>query len=263
MASIEFENLSLEFPVYGMVSRSLRKDLVRVSTGGRWVTPASGSVVKVRALDSLNLRIEHGDRVGLVGHNGSGKSTLLRVVSSIYEPTEGRLKLDGKVYALLDVMLGMDPESTGYENIILCGLIHGLTKKEILKKQTAIAEFTELGDYLSMPIRTYSTGMQVRLAFSIATSILPEILVLDEVIGAGDAAFIEKARARLYEIMNASAIVLLASHDISILRSACNKILWLDGGKVNYFGDVAEGIEAYEKSAHVKNKMTVGDVLSV
>lgn len=249
MASIVFDNLSLEFPVFGMVSRSFRKDLVRLTTGGRWVSPASGSVVRVRALDTLNLRIEHGDRVGLVGHNGSGKSSLLRVVSQIYEPTDGALHIQGKVYALLDVMLGMDPESTGYENILLCGLIHGLTRKEVKEKQQAIADFTELGDYLSMPIRTYSTGMQVRLAFSIATSIYPEILVLDEVIGAGDASFIEKARARLFEMMNVSSIVLLASHDNRILQRACNKILWLDGGQLKFFGDVDEGLARYSAAS--------------
>lgn len=249
MASIVFDNLSLEFPVFGMVSRSFRKDLVRLTTGGRWVSPASGNVVRVRALDTLNLRIEHGDRVGLVGHNGSGKSSLLRVVSQIYEPTDGALHVQGKVYALLDVMLGMDPESTGYENILLCGLIHGLTRKEVKEKQQAIADFTELGDYLSMPIRTYSTGMQVRLAFSIATSIYPEILVLDEVIGAGDASFIEKARARLFEMMNVSSIVLLASHDNRILQRACNKILWLDGGQLKFFGDVDEGLARYSAAS--------------
>lgn len=248
MASIELQNISLEFPVYGMISRSFRKDLIRISTGGRWVTPASGKIIKVRALDNLNLRIEHGDRVGLIGHNGSGKSTFLRVVSQIYEPTHGQLCIQGKVYALLDVMLGMDPESTGYENIILCGFIHGLTKREIQNKQKEIADFTELGDYLSMPIRTYSTGMQVRLAFSIATSILPEILVLDEVIGAGDAAFIQKARARLFEVMNASEIVILASHDLGILESSCNKVLWLDAGTIKFFGDAATGLALYKQS---------------
>ncbi|MBI5448428.1 MAG: ABC transporter ATP-binding protein [Gammaproteobacteria bacterium] len=245
MASIELHNVCLDFPVYGMVSRSFRKDLIRISTGGRWVTPASGKIVHVRALDKLNLKIEHGDRIGLIGHNGSGKSSLLRVLSRIYEPTQGNLRIEGKVYSLLDVMLGMDPESTGHENIILCGLIHGLTRKEIRKKQNEIAEFTELGDYLSMPIRTYSTGMQVRLAFSIATSVLPEILILDEVIGAGDASFIEKARNRLFEIMNVSEIVLLASHDLNILETACKKILWLDAGQVKLFGETKFVLDAY------------------
>lgn len=245
MASIELHNVCLDFPLYGMMPRSLKKELIRMSTGGRWVKSPASKLVHVRALDNLNLKVEHGDRVGLIGHNGSGKSSLLRVLAQIYEPTQGRLQIDGKVYSLLDVMLGMDPESTGYENIILCGLVHGLTKKEIRKKQDEIAAFTELGDYLAMPIRTYSTGMQVRLAFSIATSILPEILILDEVIGAGDASFIEKARGRLFEIMNASAIVMLASHDLKILETSCNKILWLNAGKAQFFGDVKAGLEAY------------------
>jgi ABC-type polysaccharide/polyol phosphate transport system ATPase subunit len=245
MAEIKLNNVSLEFPIYGVTSRSFRKELVRISTGGR-LSATDGKVVKVSALDQVNLTIEHGDRVGFIGHNGAGKSTLLRVVANIYEPTRGDVKVDGKVSALLDVMIGMDPESTGDEYIVLRGIMDGLTKTQIQAKQEEIAAFTELGDYLRMPIRTYSSGMQVRLAFGIATSISPEILVLDEAIAAGDASFMAKAKARLAKMIDDSEIVMIASHDDSIIEEICTKVLWLDAGKVKFFGDVATGLARYK-----------------
>jgi ABC-type polysaccharide/polyol phosphate transport system ATPase subunit len=247
MAEIKLENVCLNFPIYGVTSRSLRKDLVRISTGGR-LSSSEGRIVMVKALDHLNLTIKHGERIGLIGHNGAGKSTLLRIVAGIYEPTSGHAHVTGQVSALLDIMLGMMPESTGYEYILIRGIIHGLTQKQIKKKQQEIADFTELGDYLEMPIRTYSSGMQVRLAFGVATSISPEILVLDEAIGAGDAAFMGKAKARLRKMMHESEIVIIASHDPEIFDSICTKVLWLDAGRVKFYGGVKEGLKLYEES---------------
>lgn len=244
MASITLTSVSIDFPIYGISTRSLKKQLLRFSTGGK-LSKSENEIVTIRALDNLSLTIEHGDRVGLIGHNGAGKSTLLRVLSRIYEPTIGDINIDGKVTALLDVMLGMDAESTGYENIVLRGILYGLKYQDIIRKQAEIAEFTELGDYLSMPVRTYSSGMQVRLAFGMATSMMPEILILDEVIGAGDAAFIDKAKQRMHHMIHSSDIVVIASHDTAILKDLCTKVLWLDAGKVSFFGDVGRGIELY------------------
>lgn len=245
MALIELNSVSIDFPIYGVSSRSLKKQLLRLGTGGKFGASDDNGIVIVKALDGVSFTVDHGDRVGLIGHNGSGKSTLLRVLSRIYEPTEGTCHIEGKVSALLDVMLGMDPESTGYENIVLRGIISGLSRKEIQSRKDDIVQFTELGDYLSLPVRTYSTGMQLRLAFGIATAIMPEILILDEIVGTGDAGFMEKAQRRFDDMIKASHIVILASHDLDIIEKCCNKVVWLNAGKVEYFGDVKKGIELY------------------
>jgi lipopolysaccharide transport system ATP-binding protein len=247
MTSISLQNVSVNFPIYGISSRSLKKQLIRISTGGKFGATDS-HIINIKALDNISVNIDHGDRIGLIGHNGSGKSTLLKVIAGICEPSAGSSKIDGKVSALLDVMLGMDPESTGYENIMLRGAINGFTRKEILAKKNAIAEFTELGDYLSLPVRTYSSGMQLRLAFGIATAIFPEILVLDEIVGTGDASFMKKAQERLEHMFKTSHIVVLASHDLNIIEKFCNKLLWLDAGKVAFYGEIAEGLQKYMAS---------------
>lgn len=245
MASVNLKSITVDFPIYGVSSRSLKKQLIRLGTAGRVKAP-DNDIVNVRALDNVSLQIEHGDRLGIIGSNGSGKSTILRVISKIYEPVSGTVEIDGKVSSLLDVMLGMDPESTGYENMVLRGIINGLTRKQIKEKQEEIAKFTELGDYLSLPVRTYSAGMQLRLAFAISTSILPEILVLDEIVGVGDAAFMEKAQLRFHEMIESSHIVVMATHDFELIEKFCNKVLWLKEGKVIFLGSVAEGIKMYK-----------------
>lgn len=248
MTKITLDQVSVEFPIYELSSRSIKKQLMRITTGG--ALSKDSKVVTVKALNNLNFELQPGDRLGLVGHNGAGKSTLLRVLAKIYEPTSGKITIDGRVSALLDVMLGMDQESTGYENIIMRGLIHGLKRKEILAKQKEIADFTELGDYLAVPVRTYSTGMRLRLAFSIATSVLSEIIVLDEVVGAGDAGFMAKAKERFNSMMNKAEIVVLATHDDNTIEKFCNKVLWLNAGEVGYFGSVKKGLAAYKDSQH-------------
>lgn len=241
MASITLKNLSIEFPIYHCNARSIKNQFFRLGTGGKLLKTA-GNTVTVKALDNISLHLEHGDRVGLMGHNGAGKSTLLRVLSQIYEPTAGHLDIQGHVSPLLDIMFGIDQDSTGYENILLRGILLGLTRKQIQAKINEIGDFTGLGSYLSMPIRTYSTGMKLRLAFGVATSIAPEILVLDEVVGAGDADFMEKAQQRLRSLFDQSSIVVLASHSDEIIGNFCNKILLLDAGKIKYFGPVKEGL---------------------
>lgn len=252
MASVVLENISLEFPVYGLSAQSLKRKLIRVSTGGVFGKADNRDLVTIKALKNINLHLKPGNRLGLLGHNGAGKSTLLRVISKIYEPTVGHAHIHGKVSALLDVMMGMDSESTGYENILMRGIFHGLSKREILTKQDEIAEFTELGDFLSMPTRTYSSGMMLRLAFGIATSFIPEILVLDEVIGAGDASFMKKSEERIQSMIKGSKIVVLSSHNIEVIQKNCNQLLLLNAGEVKYFGDVDQGLKFYESGDYAK-----------
>src|SRR3990172_7072036 len=191
MAFINLDKVSVEFPIYNVSARSFKNQILRIGTGGKFGADSRSKVI-VKALENISLHIEHGDRVGLVGHNSAGKSTLLRVIAQIYEPTSGDIEVSGSISPLLEMMMGMDPESTGYENIIMRGLILGLTHKQIREKVEEIAEFSELGDYLSVPVRTYSSGMKVRLAFAIVTSVKPDILILDEILGAGDAEFMKK-----------------------------------------------------------------------
>lgn len=246
MARIDLCNISIEFPVYNINARSFKKNFLRVATGGTVSKDANQHIV-VRSLNDITLSIHHGDRIGLIGHNGSGKSTLLRLLAKIYEPTHGSLKIDGQVSPLLDLMQGMESEFTGYENIQIRGTILGLSKKEINEHVKEISEFTGLGDYLSMPVRTYSSGMKVRLAFAISTSILPEILLIDEVFGAGDADFMIKARERMISLLNQSSIVVIATHANQLIREFCNKALLLEKGRIKYFGSVEEALEIYQR----------------
>ena len=190
---IETRDAWVEFPIFDAKSRSLKKAFL--GKAGGTIGRNNSNVVVIEALRDITMSLELGDRVGLVGHNGAGKSTLLRLLSGIYEPTRGSAKVTGRVAPVFDLGVGMDPEISGYENIIIRGLFLGQTRKQMLAKVDEIAEFTELGDYLSMPLRTYSTGMRVRLAMGVVTSIDPEILLLDEGIGAVDADFLKKAQS--------------------------------------------------------------------
>jgi ABC-2 type transport system ATP-binding protein/lipopolysaccharide transport system ATP-binding protein len=244
MASITLQSASVDFPIYNLHARSLKKHFISLTTGGILLNQQTKCVV-VRALDKITFQLSHGDRVALIGRNGAGKSTLLRVLAKIYEPNEGSIHFEGKISPLLDFMLGLNPESTGYENIILRGLLLGLSRKEIMAKMDEIAVFTELGDYLSVPIRTYSSGMQLRLAFGVATSINPEILLMDEIIGVGDASFMAKAEKRLNELVEQSSIVVLATHSEPVIKKMCNKAILLESGKVKYVGSVEEAFAIY------------------
>lgn len=231
MANIRADRISVEFPIWTPQRRSIKRALVEASTGGR-VARESSSRVVVQALHDLSFEFSRGDRVGLVGHNGSGKTTLLRVLTGIYEPVRGRLDVTGRVSSLLDLSLGMDHEATGYENIMLRGVLMGMSPADIESRIDSIAEFSELGDYLDMPIRTYSSGMLLRLAFAVATSTAPEILLLDEWLSVGDANFRQKAEKRLQEMIESSAIVVLASHDVNLIRRYCSRMLKLEHGRI-------------------------------
>ena len=246
MATIKLEHVSVSFPVYASASRSIKNRLIRSATGGQ-IHLGSGAhrITVVDALQDINLDLKTGDRIGLVGHNGAGKTTLLRVLAKIYEPNEGRISIIGKTAPLFDINLGMDPESTGYENIMLRGLYLGLTRKQIAAHIDDIADFTELGDFLNLPIRTYSAGMQMRLAFAISTAVPPDILLLDEGIGAGDAAFLHKANERLKLFTEQVSIIVLSSHSEFLIRQMCNKALLMEHGRVIGSGSTEEVLQQY------------------
>jgi ABC-2 type transport system ATP-binding protein/lipopolysaccharide transport system ATP-binding protein len=245
MAEIQLTNVTVEFPIYDDSSRSLKKRLVGAATGGRIHRESGPSVVQ--ALDDVTLHFQHGDRVGLVGHNGAGKTTLLRVLAGIYEPGAGTARIEGHIAPLFDISFGMDPESTGYENIVLRGLYLGMTKAEIEARMDAIAEFTELGPFLDLPIRTYSAGMRTRLAFAVSTSIHPDILLVDEGIGAGDAAFLEKANQRLQEFTDKAAIIVLASHSEHLVTQMCRTSVLMEHGRVIQVGSTEEILALYRE----------------
>jgi len=249
MAFIELKNVTLDLPIYDVQGRSLKKQVLRMGRRNR-IAEGGDGVIVVRALDDVNLRFERGDRIGLIGHNGAGKSTLLRTMAGIYPPTSGALSREGKVVPLLDISLGMDENSTGMQNIRLRGLLLGMSDEEIRAKQRGIADFCELGDYLDLPIRTYSSGMRVRLAFAVSTAVDAEILLLDEVMGVGDASFMHKAETRLADLHSRAEIVVLAMHSNSEIRKVCNKALWMDRGRVREFGPVEDVVVAYENQSH-------------
>ena len=225
------ENLTVEFPIYENSHRSLKKKVLNMTTGGRIGSDAGKNPV-VRALDNLSFKIEEGDRIGLVGHNGSGKTTLLRVLTGVYSPVYGKLETNGRIASLLDVSMGLDPDATGFENIYIKGLMDGLSSRLIRSKIDEIADFTELGDYLNLPVKTYSSGMMLRLAFSISTSIEADIIIMDEWLSVGDASFNKKASIRLDALIDNSSILVLASHDPELINNVCNRIIHMEHGKI-------------------------------
>lgn len=254
MAELIAKDLCLDYPIFGMSGRSLKKSLLKITTGGR--VASSAQTVVVQALKNISFHLKNGDKLALIGHNGAGKSTLLRVLAGIYAPNAGQLTVQGSVATLLDISLGMQPEASGYENIYIRGLLMGLSRAETDKLIPDIEEFTDLGQFLSMPIKTYSTGMRVRLAFALSTATDPEILLLDEAIGAGDAGFIEKAQKRLKKFIHRAQIMVLASHDNDFVTEFCNKAIWLEHGTVKGYGDTAEIVEAYMASLNSTSSET-------
>lgn len=244
MAEVHLRNVSLGFPVLHTGHRSLKKALVANAAGGAIMQEAR-SVPWLQALNDVNARFLPGDRVGLIGPNGSGKSTLLRIIAGIYEPNEGEVHVDGEVLPLLDLGLGFDEQLSGRENIRMRGMYLGVRPSRFDAVVQEIANFTELGGYLDLPVRTYSSGMQMRLSLGVATALEPDILLMDEWILAGDAAFLAKARNRLSDFVRKASILVLASHSETIIREWCNKAVLLRGGHVEASGDVDEVFKAY------------------
>lgn len=247
MASILLEDVTVDFPIYGS-QKSFRQALFARATGGliRREGRHQHRVI-VRALERVSLKLGDGDRLGILGHNGAGKSTLLKVLAGVYAPSAGRIVIDGGISPLFNTSPGIEMDDTGYENILTCGLFLGMTREEIARKTPGIAEFSELGDYLSLPVKTYSTGMLTRLGFAIATAIDPEILLLDEGLGAGDARFADRAKKRVDALVERTSILVLASHSQELIRTMCNRAMLLDAGKLTMAGEVEEVIETYRK----------------
>ncbi|MBK4723120.1 ABC transporter ATP-binding protein [Azospirillum sp. YIM DDC1] len=253
MASIHLNDVSVDFVLYQGSARSLKKTLLRSSTSGALKHDAHHRIT-VKALNNLSLTLEHGDRIGLIGGNGAGKTTLLRVLAGVYEPTGGRIRVEGRVTPLFDLGLGLDMDASGYDNIRMRAAYFGIDRDEIERKMEDIAAFTELGDYLDLPVRTYSAGMTLRLAFAAATAVDPEILLMDEWIAVSDVQFLEKAQRRAEGFVNRSSIMVVASHVESVLQRLCNKLLWLERGSIVRIGPVDEVLAAYHN--HTSHTVT-------
>jgi lipopolysaccharide transport system ATP-binding protein len=244
MAKIKLDQASVVLPIFNSSSRSITNTLVSAATGGA-LTAQRGGHVSIEALKNLDFEIVSGDRLGIVGHNGAGKSTLLRLLSGIYEPSSGDISRSGSVASLVDISLGINPESTGRENIFLRGKLMGLTKKEIDQKIDEIIEFSELGDYINLPVRIYSSGMLLRLAFSVSTSITADILIMDEWLSVGDGSFAERSSKRLQKLVDSSEILIIASHTRALIEQTCNKVVWLEHGAIKKIGPVQEIASEY------------------
>jgi lipopolysaccharide transport system ATP-binding protein len=231
MVEIRAENLVIEFPIYGSHSRSLKNAALRAATGGVLATDSRDQVV-VRAIDGVTFEWRAGDRVGLVGNNGSGKTTLLRAMAGAYEPVQGSLRVEGSVISMLSITLGMEGEATGIENVYMRGVLMGLSKSEIDALTEEVKEFSELGNYIYMPMRTYSTGMMMRLAFAISTSVKADIVLMDEWLSVGDAEFSQKAEARLLKLIENAKILVMATHNLGLVEAVCNRTMHLHQGKI-------------------------------
>jgi ABC-type polysaccharide/polyol phosphate transport system ATPase subunit len=243
MTSITLRNVGVDFPIYNARGRSLKANVLR-RVGGH-IDSNDGEIITVEALRDITLDLRPGDRLGLVGHNGAGKSTLLRVLAGAYEPSRGVAEINGKVSSMLDMTMGMDPELTGRENIALRGIFLGMTFREIAELTPAVEEFTELGGFMELPMRTYSSGMTLRLAFAVSTAVQPDILLLDEMISVGDANFADKATTRLEQVMENSHILVLASHDPGMLKRYCNKAVLLRQGRIVSSGALDDMLEQH------------------
>lgn len=243
MARIQLENVSLTFNVRRSGRVSFKEFVLR----GLFRSSVN-PYLEVKALQDVSLEMHEGDRIGILGHNGAGKSTLLKLLAGIYPPTSGERIVEGSISSLFDIALGFEAEATGWENIAYRGYLQGETPQTIKAKKQPIADFSELGDFLNMPVRYYSAGMIVRLAFSIATAVEPEILLVDEVLSVGDLAFQQKARQRMQEMIGKARLIIVVSHDLNSLVRLCKQALWMDHGRVRQFGPVQEIVDAYKAS---------------
>lgn len=241
---LTLRNVDVSFPIYHGGSRSLKKSLLFRGSGGHMATDANQRIV-VQALRNVSLQLVAGDRVALIGSNGAGKTTLLRVMAGIYEAVNGSVKVRGRISPMFDIGLGIDSELSGYDNIRLRGMILGLSSEEVEARLPDIVEFTALGDYLDVPVRTYSSGMMTRLTFAVATCFAPEILLMDEWIMAGDASFLDKAQRRIETFVQRASIMVLASHSVETCRKFCNQGIWMDQGEIKAAGPIDDILKAY------------------
>jgi len=246
MGRVIFDSVSLSYPVFEVTGRSLKLAMVRQVVGSR-IDMGIGSV-EVAALNKVSFDLRPGDRLGLIGRNGSGKSTILRLIARLARPTSGRVDIQGRVIPLIEKGLGINPELSGYENIELPLRFLGATTAEVRAAQQEITEFTGLGAFMRMPVRTYSEGMKARIAFAICTAIEGDVLALDEWLGAGDLDFVERATARVQGMLERTGIVVLASHSDQIIQSVCNKVAWIDRGNLVMIGEPSAVLGAYSQS---------------
>ncbi len=250
-ATLQLDAVCLRFPLLHGGARSLKKTVLGALGGqlGGQLTRTQQGRVEVDALHDISLRMASGARIGLVGGNGAGKTSLLRVLAGIYPPTRGTIHTQGRIHALLHPGQGMQPDLTGRENIRLGGLYHGLSGPALRRLEDDVAGFAELGDFLALPLRVYSAGMAVRLGFALATAVRPQILLMDEWFLAGDAGFMEKARTRLEDIVRGAEILVLATHHTDVLRNWCDRVIWLEQGRIRGDGAAADILDAYQSAA--------------
>jgi lipopolysaccharide transport system ATP-binding protein len=244
MAHINFKDVCIDFPIYNANSRSLKKKLATIATGGV-ISSSSNGVVVVRALDKLSFVLSDGDRVAIVGHNGAGKTTLLRALGKAYAPTSGTAIISGSVGSLIDISLGIDPEATGRENIFIRGVLLGLSPTILKEALPEIIEFSELGDFIDMPVRTYSSGMHLRLAFAVSTIFRPDILIMDEWLSVGDESFKKKSQERMSALVTSTKILVIATHSKELVLSTCNRVIWMEHGRVKMDGKPKEVCDVY------------------
>jgi len=244
MNHIKLDDVSVHFALFEPGARSLRKKVIHAATGGKLARDVKGHTV-VKALNHISFDIREGERVGLLGANGAGKTTLLGVLAGVYEPNIGRATIQGSVGSLINITLGTDAESTGRENILLRAALLDIPRQEILGRMEEVIEFSELGEFIDLPVRTYSTGMNMRLAFSVATMLRPEILLMDEWLSVGDREFRAKAQQRMSELLDASRIMVVATHSKELISKQCTRAIWLEHGGIKMDGSAEEVAAAY------------------
>lgn len=240
MSSIRVENLSIKFRIYHDRSPSLKDYFANLfKRNGR------AAYSDFWAVKDVSFEINAGDRVGIIGQNGAGKSTLLKTLCRVYESFDGKISVDGRIAPLLEIGAGFHPEFTGRENIYLNGSILGYSKQQLKQIEPEVIDFAELEEFIDTPVKYYSTGMYMRLAFSLATAVHPDILVLDEIFAGGDAAFMAKAKARMHALINKADIMIMVSHDHLLVKSLCTRVIWMDHGKLVADGDPENIIDQY------------------
>ena len=244
MNLVNFQDVCVHFAVFDPGARSFRKKLIQVATGGQLARADTGHVI-VKALSNVTLQMHEGERVALVGHNGAGKSTMLGVLARIYKPASGIATINGHISSLMSITLGSDDESTGRENILLRGAFLGIPRKVLIERMDEVIDFTELGDFIDMPLRTYSSGMNMRLAFAVATLLQPEILLMDEWLSVGDKDFQEKAENRIVEMVDSTKLLVIATHSEHLIMRRCTRVIWLEHGAVKMDGPVEQVAPLY------------------
>jgi len=238
-AIVQLRGVELAYPVYSIRAQSLRNAIANMAVGGKLLRDGQ-DVIHVKALDKIDFALKVGDRLGIIGHNGAGKTTLLKVIAGVYEPDRGIVEVQGNISSMIDIGFGLDPSLTGRENLMIMGRLRGFSARQMLTKIPEIIEFSELGAYIDLPVKTYSAGMTGRLIFACGTTLDPDVLLLDEWISTGDASFHNKAAERMSDILAKSRILVLATHDHGMIRHLCNKLLVLDSGTQIFFGNLED-----------------------